>query len=602
MNKKQQSPIERIEPPFWYAGMNNKEVEILFYGPNIAQFFISTSVSGIIKKVTKTENPNYLFVTIDVKVDYATDIIFLFKRNNKTIFTQKYSIKQRREGSADRKGFDSSDVIYLLMPDRFANGNGENDNDKNTVEKYNRAFPGGRHGGDINGIIQHLDYIESIGATAIWSTPLCEDNEQEYSYHSYAQSDVYKIDPRYGTNEDYVNLSASLHQRGMKLIHDYVTNHWGLAHWMVKDAPTKDWINTFEDYLQTNHKRTTVIDVNAAKIDRKQCIEGWFVPTMPDLNIVNPLVLRYLIQNAIWWIEYANLDGLRIDTFNYAEPKQMAEWNKAIMSEYPNFNMVGEITQRNHGILAYWQKDSKTGQIHDFNSHLPSVMDFALCDFLQMVFNEDDGSWDRGMTRIYDSLTFDFLYPNVHNLMIFAENHDSKRLNYCYNFDIQKYKMAMVILATVRGIPQLYYGSEIGMGGDQYLGDADIRQDFPGGWEGDEINAFNSESRTDRQKEYFDFTSKLFHWRKAKTAIHYGRTTHYIPEDNVYVYFRYNDKEAVMVVVNNNIDQRTFPTARFQENLKQYTKGQVVFDETVLDMKEAITVEGKSFVILELIE
>ncbi|WPR71995.1 glycoside hydrolase family 13 protein [Flavobacterium sp. NG2] len=600
MISKPQLPIQRIEPPFWYAGMQNKELEILFYGKNIGQYCVSASESGLIRKVTKTENSNYIFVTVVVKWDYAKDVFFIFKRNTKTIFTQKYSFKQRREGSAERKGFDSSDVIYLLMPDRFANGNGVNNNDKNTVEKYNRELPGGRHGGDINGIIQHLDYIESIGVTAIWSTPLCEDDEEEYSYHSYAQSDVYKVDPRFGTNEDYVRLSASLHKRGMKLIHDYVTNHWGLAHWIVKDPPTKDWINTFEDYLQTNHKRTTVLDVNAAKIDRKQCIEGWFVPTMPDLNITNPLVLKYLTQNAVWWIEYANLDGLRIDTFNYAEPKQMAQWTKAIMDEYPNFNMVGEITQRNHGILAYWQKDSKTGQIHDYNSNLPSVMDFALCDFLQMVFNEDDGSWDRGMTRIYDSLTFDFLYPNAFNLMIFAENHDSKRLNYCYNFDVRKYKMAMVILATVRGIPQLYYGSEIGMGGDQYLGDADIRQDFPGGWDGDEINAFKPEERTELQREYFDFTAKLFNWRKTKSVIHYGKTTHYIPEGNEYVYFRYTESETLMVVINNSIESISLSTVRFKENIGDYTIGKVVFEDVILDLKEDITVEGKSFRILEL--
>jgi glycosidase len=600
MISKAHLPILRIEPPFWYAGMQNKELQILFYGKNIAQFNVESAESRVINKIDKTENPNYLFVTINVKWDHAKEIVFLFKRNTKTIFTQKYSINQRREHSAERKGFDSSDTIYLLMPDRFANGNGENDNDKTTTEKYNRELPGGRHGGDINGIIQHLDYIESIGATALWSTPVCEDNEEEFSYHTYAQSDVYKVDPRFGTNENYVRLSAELHKRGMKLIHDYVTNHWGLEHWMIKDAPTRDWINTFETYTETNHKRTTVIDVNAAKVDRQQCIEGWFVPTMPDLNITNPLVLKYLTQNIIWWIEYANLDGIRIDTFNYAEPLQMAQWTKSIMEEYPNFNMVGEITQRNHGILAYWQKDSKTGEIHNFNSNLPSVMDFSLCDALQLVFNEDDGSWDRGMTRIYDSLTFDFLYPNVNNLMVFAENHDSKRLNYCYNQDLDKYKLAMVIVATVRGIPQLYYGSEIGMAGDQYHGDADIRQDFPGGWKDDPINAFTDEGRTEDQKAYFDFTSKLFQWRKTKAVIHYGKTTHYIPEDNIYVYFRYNENESLMVVINNNPEGRTIPTARFNENIELYKIGTCVFTDHPIQLKNDVTIEGKSFLILEL--
>lgn len=600
MNPKLHPSLLRIEPPFWYAGMQETELQILFYGDAIGQYFVETSEKGIITKVTKTDNPRFLFVTINVKWTHAKEIVFIFKRNTKTIFTQKYCIKQRRENAGDRKGFDSSDVVYLIMPDRFCNGNGHNDNDKTTNEKYNRDLPGGRHGGDLNGIIKELDYIKAIGATAIWNTPVCLDDEHEFSYHTYAQSDVYKVDPRYGTNDDYVRLSAGLHQRGMKLIHDYVTNHWGLEHWMVKDPPTRDWINNFETYTETNHKRTTVIDVNASKIDRQQCLEGWFVPTMPDLNIANPLVLKYLTQNAIWWIEYADLDGLRIDTFNYAEPLQMVKWTNAIMKEYPNFNMVGEITQRNHGILAYWQKDSKTGEIHNFNSNLPSLMDFSLCDALQTAFNEDDGSWDKGVTRIYDSLTFDFLYPNPHNLMIFAENHDSKRLNYCYNNDLKKYKLAMVVLATIRGIPQLYYGSEIGMAGDQYIGDADIRQDFPGGWEGDAINAFDPNVRTEEQKSYFEFTRKLFQWRKTKPEIHFGKTTHYIPEDNVYVYFRYNEVDSVMVVINNSLDERSFATARFKENLEKYSSATSVFTNKSTDLTNDVRVKGKSFLILEL--
>ncbi|MCG9794094.1 glycoside hydrolase family 13 protein [Flavobacterium algicola] len=601
MTSKKDSPIQRIEPPFWYAGMCNKELQILFYGENIAKNFVETTEQGIIIKVTKTDNANFIFVTINVNWEIEKEILFIFKRNNKILFSQKYSIKQRRKNSADRKGFDSSDVVYLIMPDRFANGNGLNDNDKTVTEKYNRELPGGRHGGDINGITQHLDYIQSLGVTALWNTPVCEDNEAEFSYHTYAQSDVYKVDPRFGTNEDYVRLSEGLHQRGMKLIHDYVTNHWGLQHWMVKDPPTKDWINTFETYVQTNHKRTTVIDVNASKIDRQQCIEGWFVPSMPDLNITNPLVLKYLTQNAIWWIEYANLDGLRIDTFNYAEPLQMVKWTKAIMTEYPNFNMVGEITQRNHGILSYWQKDSKTGEIYNFNSNLPSLMDFSLCDALQLAFNDDDGMWDKGMTRIYDSLTFDFLYPNVHNLLIFAENHDSKRLNHCYELDLQKYKLAMVVLATVRGIPQLYYGSEVGMAGDQYfMGDADIRQDFPGGWVGDASNAFYAEGRTEDQKAYFEFTSQLFQWRKTKAAIHFGKTTHYIPEDNIYVYFRYNNEDSIMVIINNKTEMGTVRTIRFKENIEKFTTGLSVFTNEEIELINDISIEGKSFLILEL--
>nr|WP_288833957.1 glycoside hydrolase family 13 protein [uncultured Flavobacterium sp.] len=592
--------IQRIEPPFWFSGMHNPELQILFYGTNISQYQITIENCNAITNVKRTENPNFIFVTINTQKINTTEIDFVFKRKDKSGFIQKYELRKRTKNSATRKSFDSSDSIYLLMPDRFANGNKNNQNDTKTTEKYNRELPGGRHGGDIEGIIQNLNYIQSLGITTIWCTPLCEDNEAEYSYHGYAQSDVYKIDPRFGTNEDYVRLAKEIHNRNMKLVMDYVTNHWGLAHWMLKDSPAKNWIHQFENYTETNHKRSTISDINASKIDRNICLSGWFVPSMPDLNITNPLVFNYLCQNAIWWIEYANLDGFRVDTYNYSEPEYISKWTKAISDEYPNFNLVGEITMRNQGLLSYWQKDSPIAKIQNFNSHLPSVMDFALSDALQSVFNEDDDSWDQGITRIYDILSKDFLFPNVNNLLIFGENHDTRRLNHIYNNDIRKYKMAMCMLATLRGIPQLYYGSEIGMAGDQNLGDADIRKDFPGGWENDENNAFLPETRSECQKAYFDFTSKLFHWRKTNAAVHFGKTTHYIPENNVYVYFRYNTNQTVMVLINNNPENQEIMTKRFEENIKNHITGKEILTDLFFDLSQTIPIEGKSALILEL--
>lgn len=593
------SQIERIEPPFWYSGMQNPELQIMFYGKDIAQFQVSVSNSVSITNVQRTENPNYLFVTINTKNISACDILFTFKKN-KTAFAKKYTFKARRENSAERKSFDSSDVMYLLMPDRFANGNPNNNNDALTNEKYNRDLPEGRHGGDIEGIIKNLDYLVLLGITTVWITPLCEDNDTTFSYHGYAQSDVYKIDPRYGTNEDYVRLAEEMHKKGLKLVFDYVTNHWGLEHWMVKDLPTSDWINQFENYVQTNHRRSTIHDINASKIDTEICLNGWFVPSMPDLNLKNPLTLQYLIQNAIWWIEYANLDGLRVDTFNYSDPQAMAKWTKSITDEYPHFNLVGEITTFNQAQLSYWQKDSVISQIKNYNSYLPSVMDFALSEVVSNVFNDDEDTWGRGMIKMYDAFSNDFLFQNVSNLLLFAENHDSRRLNQMYANDIRKYKMAMAVLATVRGIPQLYYGSEIGMAGDQNLGDAHIRQDFPGGWEGDLNNAFTKEGRTDLQNEYFDFTSKLFLWRKTKSVIHSGKMTHYIPEYNVYVYFRYNDSESVMVLLNDNIETQKVNTNRFIENLSDFKLGKDVLTEQIIDIRSEITLEPKSVLILEL--
>ncbi|UQD55890.1 glycoside hydrolase family 13 protein [Flavobacterium sp. K5-23] len=592
--------IDKIEPPFWYAGMHNPELQIMFYGKNIAQNEVSVSNEMVITNIRKTENPNYIFVTIDTKDIPASDFVFTFKNKNKVTFTKKYSLKQRRENSALRKSYDASDMMYLIMPDRFANGNPKNDSDKTLAEKADRNNPGGRHGGDIEGIIKNLDYIASLGATAIWSTPLCEDNDKTFSYHTYAQSDVYKIDPRYGTNEDYVRLASEMHKRDMKLVMDYVTNHWGIEHWMMKDLPTKDWIHQFENYTQSNHKKSTISDTNAATIDKEICLDGWFVPTMPDLNQSNPLVLNYLKQNAIWWIEYADLDGFRVDTYNYSDPKGIAQWTKAITDEYPNFNIAGEIWMYNQAQIAYWQKDSKIGAIQNYNSNLPTVMDFTLQDALGTVFNDDEATWNKGIVKLYDNFSNDFLYPNTNNILVFAENHDTNRINEIYKNDFKKYQMTIALIATVRGIPQLYYGSEIGMSGDKNIGDADIRQGFPGGWKGDKNNAFLKTGRTPVQEKYFDFTSKLFNWRKTNEAVHFGKMTHYIPENNVYVYFRYTNEKTVMIVMNNGTTNQNLKTKRFQENIKISKTGKDILSGKSYNLENEITLEGKSVIILEL--
>jgi len=591
--------IDRVEPPFWWSDMNLSEVQVMFYGKNIAQNEVSVSNGLTIKSIQKTENPNYLFVTIDTKNIMAQEFVFTFK-NGKKSFTQNYAVKERRKNSKYRKSYDSSDVIYLIMPDRFANGNPNNDNSKSTKENSNRSLPGGRHGGDIEGLIKNLDYIKELGATAVWPTPLCEDNDENYSYHGYGQSDVYKIDPRYGTNEEYVKLSAELHQRGMKNIMDYVTNHWGWKHWMYNDLPTYNWIHQFPGYSQSNYRMTTQFDKNASKVDSKQCMDGWFVPSMPDLNQSNPLVLNYLTQNAIWWIEYADLDGFRVDTYSYNDKDGISKWTKAITDEYPHFNIVGEVWMHDQAQMSYWQKDSKIAAIQSYNSNLPSVMDFTLHDAIGNVFNEDRQSWDRGMIQVYDNFANDFLYPNPNNLLVFAENHDTGRFNEIYKSDFKKYQMAMTLIATVRGIPQLYYGSEIGMKGDKGKGDADIRRDFPGGWNGDTNNAFTKQGRTAEQQKFFEFSSKLFTWRKSKEVIHSGKTTHYVPDNNVYVYFRYNEKETVMVIINNNSEKQTLKTNRFKESIQNLKSGKEVLSGTTFDLNNDIEIEGKSALILEL--
>jgi len=590
--------IERVEPPFWWGDMKLPELQLMVYGQNIARY--TPEIEGIvINRVVRTENPNYLFITLDTKDVIPGEVDIVFTSGGKTAFTHTYTFKERRPGSALRKGFDASDVIYLLMPDRFANGNPGNDSHPSVTEKADRPLQGGRHGGDIQGIIDHLDYIKEVGATAIWSTPMLEDNDPAYSYHTYAQSDVYRIDPRFGTNEDYKRLAGELHKRGMKLIMDYVTNHWGSKHWMIRDLPMYDWIHQFPGYENTNHKMTAQFDPNASYADFRQCMNGWFVKTMPDLNQSNPFVLTYLIQNAIWWIEYADLDGFRVDTYSYNDKEGIAQWTKAVTNEYPNINIVGEVWLHNQAQIAYWQKDSKIAAIQSYNTHLPSVMDFTLHDAIMEAFQEKEQHWNKGMVRVYDNLVNDFLYPDINNLLVFAENHDTKRINEIYP-DIQDYKLIMTLIATIRGIPQLYYGSEIGMKGDKEKGDGDIRRDFPGGWPGDKNNAFTAQGRTSRQQEYFQFTSSLFNWRKGQKAIHFGKTMHFAPKNNVYTYFRYTEGEAVMILINNHPETQKVAMDSFKEMTGKFSAGWEVFTKKDIDIRGVLEIPGKTAMIIEL--
>ncbi|MAW94526.1 MULTISPECIES: glycoside hydrolase family 13 protein [unclassified Leeuwenhoekiella] len=599
-----QAQIERVEPPFWWEGLQRDSLQLLIYGKDIASYEVESAAGIPIIEVTKTENPNYLFVTLNSASVEAGDYEFSFHKEGSPQLKHPYSFKERREHSALRKGFDNSDLIYLLMPDRFANGNPAIDSHPKMVEKADRTKPGGRHGGDIQGIIDHLDYLKDLGATAIWSTPLCEDDDPAYSYHGYAQSDVYKIDPRYGSNEDYLKLSTELHKRDMKLIHDYVTNHWGLQHWIIQDLPTPDWIHQFEAFTNTNHRMTTQFDPYAAQIDQKIYEEGWFVPTMPDLNQSNPLVLNYLIQNAIWWVEYADLDGLRVDTYSYNHKQGIAQWTKALMDEYPNFNIVGEVWLHDSAQIAYWQKDSKIGALQDYNTHLPSVMDFTLHDALDKIFVEEE-QWNQGVTRIYENFVNDFFYPNSNNLLVFAENHDTQRFNTRVKGSFDDYKLALSLICTTRGIPQVYYGSEIGMQGDKQKGDGDIRHDFPGGWPSDAKNAFLPQSekngRNAYQEQYFNFSKKLFNWRKANPVIHTGKLLQYVPQDNLYVYFRYNvEGDRVMVILNLSRKKQNLNLKRFSEGLAGHTQGLELFSGKSLALIDTLSVMPRTPMIINL--
>ena len=592
--------LERVEPMFWWAGMNNPSLQLLVHGENISQTDVTLDYPGVkLKRVTKVENPNYLFLTLilDKDVNPGSFPIY-FKRGKKIIATYSYQLKKRSDNSRFRKGFDASDVVYLIMPDRFANGDPGNDSMSTVSEKANRNDPNGRHGGDIQGIIDHLDYLQALGVTAIWNTPLMEDNEPKTSYHTYAISDFYKIDARYGTNDDYARLAAEAKKRGIKLIIDIITNHSASAHWWMKDLPCSDWIHTFPKFTNSNHRKSTTNDPYVSKIDYKLNFDGWFDTSMPDLNQKNDLLLTYLIQNTIWWVEYADLGGVRVDTYPYNDKDAMAVYAGAIMDEYPNFNVVGETWLSTAAEISYWQEDATN---HDgYNSKLPCVMDFSLLGAMTKAFNEEE-NWNSGLIRLYNSLAFDYLYPHPDNLFTFIENHDTDRMMSVLKGDIRKYKMLMSFLLTTRGTPQLYYGGEILMEGLKSDGDGVMRKDFPGGWKGDHRNAFTKEGRTQRENDAFDFLKKLLNYRKVNSVLQTGKLMHFVPQDNTYVYFRFNKEKTIMVILNNDEqNSKTLDCSRFAEAMDGFSSARNVMTGEKLDDISTISIPAKSAMILEL--
>ncbi|NOU60352.1 glycoside hydrolase family 13 protein [Marinifilum caeruleilacunae] len=594
------SKIEKLEPGFWWVGMENPNLQLLIYGEGIGSYQPTLHYPGVsLKAVHNVENNNYLFIDlwIDKSAKAGQFEITFTKPNGKEIVYQ-YELKERRENSAKRQGFDSSDVMYLLMPDRFANGNSENDSVEGMAEKLNRDHYDGRHGGDIAGIINQLDYLEDLGITALWSTPLLEDNEERGSYHTYAISDYYNIDARYGGNEAYLKLSEECKKREIKLIKDMVFNHCASAHWWMKDLPQKDWVHQHDEYTNSNHRKSTLLDPHAAQVDKTQFTDGWFDISMPDLNQQNELLMTYLIQNSIWWVEYANLDGIRMDTHPYNDAQGMSKWGEALLTEYPHLNIVGETWYKNAADIAYWQKDALNAD--GYNSNLPCVMDFQLFFAMEKAFLEAQ-EWENGVVRLYKSLSADYLYKDLNNILIFSENHDTQRIMSTLKGDLEKFKLMNTFLMTTRGIPQIYAGIEILMEGKKSDGDGKMRIDFPGGWEGDERNAFSAEGRNDKENEAFNFLRKLLQWRKINPVIHNGKLTHYIPENDVYVYFRSNKEKTVMVVLNNGEAKQELSLGRFSEKIKDFTKGYDILSEQSISFSTGkLEVKGNTSMILEL--
>ncbi|SMO67199.1 Glycosidase [Saccharicrinis carchari] len=598
--QKKQSPIHRIEPGNWWIGMKSSALQLLVYGPQITHARVSIDYPGIsLQKLTKVENPNYLF--IDLLIDDAAqagNVPLNFTIKGVHICTYDYPLLNREPHSAVRKGFDSGDAIYLIMPDRFANGNPSSNHVDGMREIADRAAPYGRHGGDLQGILSHLDYIQEMGYTALWLTPVLENNQPSASYHGYAITDFYKIDARLGSNEEFKLLTRECNKRGIKMIMDMVFNHCGSHHWWMNDLPMFSWVNQWPEFTRSNNRLGIISDPYASDADKQLLVKGWFDTAMPDLNLENPLLLTYLIQNSIWWIEYAGLQGIRMDTYPYPDKRSMAIWAKRILNEYPNFNLVGECWINEAAKLCYWQKDfpGKGG----YNSHLPSLMDFPLQEAIKYAFNEAEG-WTTGMARLYNALANDHLYPKPMNLMVFADNHDEGRIFHLLGNDIAKLKMALTYAATIRGILQIYYGTELLMDGNGWDGHDKIRLDFPGGWDSDTVNAFTLKGRTREQNNIFNHIKKLLNYRKQSEALKYGKTLHFIPEEGIYVYFRYTDNQTVMVILNNNTKgSKKVHSMRFREVMGGFTHGtNIISGRKLIDLKN-INTKAKTAMVLEL--
>lgn len=571
----------RVEPPFWWAGMKYDKLQLLVHGNDISGLRAVINYPGVtIQDQVSVENPNYLFLNLLLDQNLQPGVFeIILTAKGKKVNSYRYEIKQRDAGSAGRKGFTPADVVYLLMPYRFANGDPANDNMPGMPEQANRSKPLGRHGGDIAGMRQHLDYLKDLGITAIWPNPLLENNNAAVTYHGYAITDFYKVDARFGTNDDYRSLVDEAHAKGLKVIMDMIFNHCGINNWFINDLPMKNWVHQFPEYTRSNFRAEAITDPYASESDRKRLLQGWFDTNMPDLDQRNPFVSEYLIQNSIWWIEFAGLDGIRLDTQPYPYKEMITEWTERVNLEYPYFNIVGEAWLQKESMTAYYQKDAIVGD--GYNSGMQSVTDFPLYNAMTKAFTENEG-WSEGMARLYYVLSQDFLYANPGFLLTFLDNHDVNRYFNSIANDLPTLKMALAFLLTTRGIPQIYYGTELLMDGNAGKSHGDIRKDFPGGWPGDSINAFIPQGRTGKQNEIFSYMQKLLNWRKGNVAISQGGLKHFIPENGIYVYFRKAGDQTVMIVINRNEQEKLVKMGRFAECTHEYTSGfDVVYGRSV---------------------
>ena len=612
--------VTRIDPTDWYVGLKNPTLQLMVYGPNVRDAEVSLDYPNVqIDSIARLDSPNYLLVYLNLKGAKAGEMTLKIGKQK-----VKYLLKEREMSGDKRMGFTNADVLYMLMPDRFASSGKYTEPKaakKLSAELNNyvvdRKQPSLRHGGDLEGIRQHLDYFNELGVTALWFTPVLEnnspDNEAGYStYHGYATTDYYRVDPRFGTNREYRQLADEAHAKGLKIVMDMIFNHCGFEHPWVKDRPSKDWFNLYEwlegkdkahfnsdprgtKFQQTSYKLTPVKDPYASDIDLKETVDGWFVPTMPDLNQRNPHVMTYLIQNSIWWIETVGIDGIRMDTYPYADAKGMARWMKTLDEEYPNFNVVGETWVTEPAYTAAWQKDSKLSKE---NSYLKTVMDFSFFDKLSQAKNEETDPWWNGLNRLYNSFVYDYLYENPNNVMAFIDNHDTDRF-LGNGKDTLALKQALALLLTVKRIPQLYYGTEILMNGTKEVTDGNVRKDFPGGFPGDKKNCFTAEGRTKAENAMFRWLSNILHWRNGNETIIRGMMKQFIPYNGIYVVARSWHRNNVVTILNGTSKPATLEIARYAELIENQTEAVDITTGRKVSLKKDIKLSPRQTMILE---
>jgi len=604
--------IDRIDPTYWFVGLKDPSLQLMVYGKNIKNVkSVTTDDSGVVvDSVVRLDSPNYLLVYLNLSKAQPGNITLKFDKTK-----VNYQLFSREMKGEERQGFTNADVLYMLMPDRFAQGRGHNPKVKGMRPyREDRSQPSLRHGGDLNGIREHLDYFKELGVTALWLTPVLENNSPDSdngfsTYHGYATTDYYRVDPRFGTNDDYRRLCNEAHQKGLKVVMDMIFNHSGFEHPWTSDMPTHDWLNLPQwlneskgtsnpqgtSFQQTSYKLTPVKDPYASQIDLRETTEGWFVPTMPDLNQRNPHLMTYLIQNSIWWIETVGIDGIRMDTYPYADARGMAQWMKRLDLEYPNFNTVGETWVTEPAYTAAWQKDSK---LAEENSYLKTVMDFAFFDRLSMAKHEETDDWWQGMNRLYNSFCYDYLYADPNHVMAFIDNHDTDRF-LGNGRDTLALKQALALLLTVKRIPQIYYGTEILMNGTKEVTDGNVRKDFPGGFPGDERNCFTAEGRTQAQQQMFQWLSRLLHWRQGNRVITQGSMTQFIPYKGVYVVARQLDGRSVMTIINGTSQPAELEVGRYAEIIGAATKATDVITQRSVKIDHNMKLRPRQTLIIE---